>query len=764
MNTLVPPSRVAPRSTAPPAAHQTPPDAKHKLFALMALVVIATTIAYLPVMFNFFAGDDFVHLTWLRHAVHQPELILKNFYSSWLDGTTTKFYRPLISVFMVTDYLAWGTNGLGFHITNLLFHLSSTLLVFGIVRQAQQQMTGVRDNAVAITSAAVFGLYPLHPEAVSWITGRVDTIVTTFILSSLYTYLRWRADEKKTAWLAASLGTLVLGLLSKEMAITVPAVICAFELFTERPHFNRFLKTLPFWGVLVGYFVVRRIALGTFVGGYDDSLLWVANVKQFLMGWVHAIRMFIIPINKEMLGSHALLTKLWELLMTATIALGALRIVRNPQSRRPMLFAAGWLVLSLLPVYKLFAIADDLQGSRLAYLATVPLSILFAYGLCAVRRGWLAVTFCTASLAILWLNNEPWRIAGHEMNAMRSSLESVYDNVRGNDKQTLLIGVPDHYKGAYEARNAIWGMTKVPQMRWDIWNCLTLNEFEPVHPFGFLKESLAENKGNVRVLRWAPEAQSFVPVSIGNDTISDTIAVPVPSEDVTSNVPNGRAEFTFTPPKGCWSTDFVRVELDVKTPSSAPQTGADLLYADDISPEFQLGKRTHAEFAQKLTHQSLLFALRSLPEWSFGNADARLRLMLPPGCVAKINSIEILPAARLIPHLNFNNAGFMGTKGYMHLGKDVMQRELSIDATSVPGAASTEVEITRANLLFEQQNADKYSSFAREHTAAPLKGTFTLNKSEFPTPGIYELRVWAKDADGKLLGRSSDHIVLSVDP
>jgi hypothetical protein len=664
---------------------------------------------------------------------------------------------------MVTDYMAWGTNGLGFHITNLLFHLSSTVLLFGLVRQAQQQMTGVRNNAVAITAAAVFGLYPLHPEAVSWITGRVDTIVTTFILASLYTYLRWRSNDKP-AWLAASIGTFILGLLSKEMAITVPAVICAFELFAGRQQLNRFLKTLPFWGVLAGYFVVRRIALGTFVGGYDDSLLFIANLKQFIAGWVHAIRMFVIPLNKEMLGSHALLTKTWELLIAATITLGAIRFVRNPESRRPMLFAAGWLVLSLLPVYKLFAIADDLQGSRLAYLATVPLAVLFAYGLCAVRRGWLAAFFCTVSLVVLWINNEPWRIAGNEMNAMRASLESIYDNVRGDDKQTLLIGMPDHYKGAYESRNAIWGMTKVPQMRWDIWNCLTLNEFEPVHPFGFLKDSLAANKKDVRVFRWDEAEQLFVDVNIDDATTSDTVAVSVPAADVAPATPNGRAEYTFVPPTTCWNTDFVRVVLDVVKPSSAPATGADLLYADDISPEFQLGKRTHAEFVADQTHQSLLFALRSLPEWSFGNGDARLRLMLPPGCVARIKSIEIVPAIRLIPQINFNNAGYMGTKGYMHLGKDAMTRELSIDATGVPNAASTEVEITRANLLFEQQNADKYSSFAREHTAAPLKGTFTLHKSEFPAPGIYELRVWAKDADGKLLGRSSDHIVLSVDP
>lgn len=733
-------------------------DHKLKIALLLGLIVVATIAAYSNVLFNFFVGDDFVHLTWLRYAVQQPELILKNFYSSWLDGTTTKFYRPLISVFMVSDYVIGGTNGLAFHITNLLFHIASAVLLFGIVRQVQQQLTGDKDNTIALTASAVFALYPLHPEAVSWITGRVDTIVTTFCLLSLWSYLKWRAYDR-AYYLALSLVSLVLGLLSKEMAITIPAVIVGFELLSPKIKLSRLVKTLPFWLVLAGYFAVRRLALGTFVGGYDDSLLFIANIKEFALNWLHAVRMFLIPLNKELLGSHNLLTKAWEVLVAVTAVLGVVQFVRNPQSRRPILFALGWLVCSLLPVYKLFAIADDLQGSRLAYLATVPLSMLFAYGLCVARRVYLPVLFGALAGVILYINNMPWREAGLEANAIRASLQEIYSPEAG-DPQTLLIGMPDHYKGAYVARNAIWGMTKYPQLRSDIWNCLTLNEFEPVHPFGFLKPSLAQNKQNVRAFRWDPQSQKFICLPIDSHAPADVVTIP------TSGALDRKArpELVFSLPNvSCWDTDFVKVDLDLL--NDVPlQTGADLLYANDISPEFKLGKRTHAELAAGQKHQTLIFALRSLPEWAFGNSQARLKLLLPPNCEARVNSVQIVPAAQLIPRIDFENAGYMGTKGYMHLGKDAQTRKLTIDASSIPNAASTEVEITRANLLFEQQNTPKYSTFAREHTAAPLTGTFTLHKRDFSTPGIYELRVWAKDAQNNVTGLSSDHIVLSVDP
>src|ERR1700721_2263272 len=67
---------------------------------------------YSPIMVNAFNGDDFVHLKWLSEAVRQPELIWRNFHSAWLDITTAKFYRPLISLFMLWDYVIWHGNGM----------------------------------------------------------------------------------------------------------------------------------------------------------------------------------------------------------------------------------------------------------------------------------------------------------------------------------------------------------------------------------------------------------------------------------------------------------------------------------------------------------------------------------------------------------------------------------------------------------------------------------------------------------------------------
>src|SRR5271163_2966587 len=96
-------------------------------YGALFLIALVTVVAYAPVIADFFHGDDYIHLTWLPKAVQNPDLIWRNFYTSWLDGFYALFYRPLISVFNVFDYVVWHGNGIGFHLTNLSAHLAATL-------------------------------------------------------------------------------------------------------------------------------------------------------------------------------------------------------------------------------------------------------------------------------------------------------------------------------------------------------------------------------------------------------------------------------------------------------------------------------------------------------------------------------------------------------------------------------------------------------------------------------------------------------------
>ncbi len=837
---------------------------------LVGVIVAVTLVAYSPVMFDWFAGDDFVHLTWLKDAVKQPELIWRNFHSSWLDGTTTKFYRPLISIFMVSDYMIWGPNGFGFHLTNVIFHLIATVVMFFLAKELlfsarlheQARLARTEGEAAAssieagsrldwmycFAASAIFGLYPLHTEAVSWITGRVDAVVSAFYICSIWSYIKWRQNPAQgsakkglsgAAWFAACMINFCLGLLSKEMAVTLPVLFLVWEVVlgpsslgskvksaveakTTNPLWatavNAIKYTAIFWAVLVGYFALRRYALGTFVGGYDDSLFFVADVKHFILSWIHALRMFLIPLNKNLIGAHHILTRGWEIHMVLIGAICAVNLLIDRSLRRLFFFNFLFLGLALAPVYKIFAISDDLQGSRLAHVATLALSLLLA--ICFITplralaargkdgtagdaeakrpslirsiasdsrtRGVLLTTFTLLLATVLWTNNQTWARAGKESNSIRKGLSDLYTNQVKGDPQVLLIGLPDQMDGAYISRNALWGMTKSPQLHRDIWNCLMLNQYEQILPFGYLKESLFDSRDKVRVFQWSSAQGKFLPLPVGDvepSTIKrewhgSELKQIVKEESFATWDKDGNLEVKgdagrFGKPemvidlgsRSCFHLDFIGINVEDlgSSPDLLKIEGADLLYTNDVRPNFNLPERTHADFQPNQKTQTLILPLRGLPEWSFGAMSHQLKLRLPRSARLKITGISILPPDTVIPKMTFPNSGFFGTKGFLHLSQKDKQVPLSIDVSGIPGASGAVLEITRPNLYFELQNTILESKVKMRDMPFSKEGELILRRDQVPALGVYEARPWAVDKNGKKIGICGDHIVISVD-
>jgi hypothetical protein len=189
-----------------------------------------------------------------------------------------------------------------------------------------------------------------------------------------------------------------------------------------------------------------------------------------------------------------------------------------------------------------------------------------------------------------------------------------------------------------------------------------------------------------------------------------------------------------------------------------------LLYANDGNPEFKLARRTHTDIAPSTGKQQLLFVLRSLPEWGLGGNHPRFKLLLPPHSRVRITRISVLPSTQLMPVVDFANSGYLGTKGYLHLTPALARQDILVDASAIPGAVSTLLEVTRPNMFFEEQNSRTQSKIQGKIMPAPLKGTVKLDRKDFGTDGLYELRVWAVDSNGNTLAVASDHIAVSVDP
>lgn len=188
-----------------------------------------------------------------------------------------RYYRPIVSTTYALDYSLHGLKPYGFHLTNIIIHIISCLLLFKILSLLFWRYK--YRNLFALFSTLIFAAHPVHTEAVAWISGRTDSLVTMFFFASFLFYIEYTKDMKfvnedhtlhsiksNSVWyLVLSLLFYFTGLLTKEMIITMPVIIFAYDFIYRKKDLNYFKKNITvytlFAGVTLIYLVIRYILL-----------------------------------------------------------------------------------------------------------------------------------------------------------------------------------------------------------------------------------------------------------------------------------------------------------------------------------------------------------------------------------------------------------------------------------------------------------------------------------------------------------------------
>ena len=130
-------------------------------------------------------------------------------------------FRPLLRLSYALDHAIWGFNAAGFLATNLLLHLLTVWLVWALAYRRLE-------NELAVFAAAcVFALQPAHAAVVAWASGRSPGFATLFLVAAMVAHDR--AASRQGAWRAASLVAFALAVLSKEVALVLPALLLLWE-------------------------------------------------------------------------------------------------------------------------------------------------------------------------------------------------------------------------------------------------------------------------------------------------------------------------------------------------------------------------------------------------------------------------------------------------------------------------------------------------------------------------------------------------------
>ncbi len=185
------------------------------VLVLMVWFVFGQTLT-----FDFVNYDDPLYVT--ENPLVSSGITLKGFVRA-IAHSDYSFYHPLTTLSHMLDYEIYGLNPVGFHLTNVVLHTASTLLLFLILRS----MTGSLWKSFLV--AAVFAIHPLRAESVAWITERKDCLSGFFFMLTLASYVRYVRRPFSVWRYGLVFVCMAACMLSKATVVTLPFVLLLLD-------------------------------------------------------------------------------------------------------------------------------------------------------------------------------------------------------------------------------------------------------------------------------------------------------------------------------------------------------------------------------------------------------------------------------------------------------------------------------------------------------------------------------------------------------
>jgi tetratricopeptide (TPR) repeat protein len=298
----------------------------------------------------------------------------------------------------MADYQLHGLRAGGYHLTNVLLHTASVILLFLILRQ----MTGALCRSAFV--AAVFAIHPLRVESVAWVAERKDVLAAFFFMLTLGAYIRFVQKPNSLIRYLLVAVAFVLALLSKPTVVTLPFVLLLLDYWP----LNRFGKQgvvhqKEYFGIpqklILEKIPLLALAAGACVMTVLTARNWITPAAEVSMPsrvghalisyavylrqmvWPEGLAAFYPPPEK----GYPPLAAVFSFLLLALISWGVLVCQRN---RRWLLVGWLWYLGVLAPMSGLVQAGTFAHADRNTYLPQIGI--------------YLAVTWLTAEWGAQW--------------------------------------------------------------------------------------------------------------------------------------------------------------------------------------------------------------------------------------------------------------------------------------------------------------------------------------------------------------------------
>jgi tetratricopeptide (TPR) repeat protein len=376
---------------------------KKYFWLLCSLLAVVTIGVFGPVVHHdFICFDDPDYVT--QNPIVQSGL-------TW-DGIVWAFkskvaanWHPLTWISHMIDCEIYGKNPAGHHLTNLLFHIANTLLLFSILTAA----TGAMWRGAMV--AALFALHPLHVESVAWVSERKDVLSTLFWLLTMWAYTHWMKQKTSRAEQATLDGRNVvarffstarntyflallffaLGLMSKPMLVVLPFALLLWDFWPLKRIFISEFKWKIFLKLCIEkipFFVLSAASSWiTFVAQKEGGSVWsLASVSFYdrvanaLVSYVKYVGLTFFPTGLAILYPFHKWPLSAAIAATAILICISLFVVRQASARTYIVVGWFWFLGTLVPVIGFVQVGWQSMADRYTYVPSIGLFIALVWG------------------------------------------------------------------------------------------------------------------------------------------------------------------------------------------------------------------------------------------------------------------------------------------------------------------------------------------------------------------------------------------------
>ncbi len=369
----------------------------HRLDFTICLFLIVTTIAvFWPVLNHGFVNYDDTRYVTMNENV-RAGVSWKGVAWAFTSGHASNWH-PLTWLSHMLDCEIYALNPKGHHVTNLLFHLANTVLLFLALRW----MTAAFWRPAIV--AALFALHPLHVESVAWIAERKDVLSTLFWMLTMLAYAWYVKSPEFMRYLFVVL-SFALGLMAKPMLVTLPFVLLLLDywplkrLSTEafaakdrlKHNWRLVREKLPLFVLTVASCITTFLVQqhGAAVQSLEQISLQ-SRIENAFVSYAKYITKMIWPSRLAVYYPHCKNSlPLWQS-MSATLLFVCISVIFFRQIKRHPYLMVGWLWFlgTLVPVIGIVQVGGQAMADRYTYVPLIGLFVAGTWGISRVTTAW----------------------------------------------------------------------------------------------------------------------------------------------------------------------------------------------------------------------------------------------------------------------------------------------------------------------------------------------------------------------------------------